>query len=56
MPKVTIYTRPVDDEVWAWARGKSAQDRDSLARIVADALRAYRTACEDIADKEDAER
>lgn len=42
MPRVTIYTRPVDDDVWAWARIKAEQDRVSVARIVADALRAYR--------------
>lgn len=44
MAKVTLYTRPVDNDAWEWARQKAEQDRLSLSRIVADALRAYRAA------------
>lgn len=54
MPKVTIYARPVDGEVWEWARLHADEDRVSLARVVADALRAYRERCEKTAaDLED---
>lgn len=56
MEKVTIYTRPIDHETWEWARSKAADDRVSLARIVVDALRAYRERCDTAAEKERLER
>lgn len=56
MSRVTIYTRDADDEEWAWARWLAKQERHSLARVVADALRAYRAVKEAETAKEEVER
>jgi hypothetical protein len=42
MPKVTVYTRDIDADIWEWARTKAERDRTSLARVIADALYALR--------------
>lgn len=56
MARVNIYTREADDEVWEWARWQAGEDRHSLARIVADALRAYRAEREKTTAAAEAER
>lgn len=50
MSKRTLYTRPVDEEDWAWAQAVAEENRTSLSRIVIDAIRAYR-ASRDAADR-----
>jgi hypothetical protein len=40
--KITLYVRDVDTDIWEWAKSCAWRDRDSLSRVVVDALRTIR--------------
>lgn len=56
MPKVTLYSKPRDEETWEWAREHAGHTSVSLSHLVWKALTEYRTRIEAAAAKAAAER
>lgn len=47
--KITLYERPIDQDVWNWARLRASRKRITLSRFIVDSLREQR-------DREQVER